>query len=150
MLLLEDAARCPKLFEWFGAIPKPEIDDWLERSRLVLPPDLLEFWQVTGGGDIFETETILRPTVPSAPNSSFVADDIESANAAHTTAGSPHGLYIFQEGAFLSAVRLRDQEFVTLTKKYVVEASFRSLNEWYVHTLRAEFGERYGLDSAGA
>ncbi|HTA48007.1 MAG TPA: hypothetical protein VK930_01035 [Verrucomicrobiae bacterium] len=75
----------------------------------------------------------------------FVCDDIESLNARHAAAGNPYGLYIFTDGAFLSAVRLHDQEFVTLTSNHVVEDSFPSLDEWYVHTLRAEFGERYGL-----
>jgi hypothetical protein len=144
LILLQDAARCPKPFQWFGAIPRPELDDWLQRERLVLPADLIELWEITGGGDVFE-ETIYRPTVPSAPSAGFVCDDIESLNARHAAAGNPYGLYIFTDGAFLSAVRLHDQEFVTLTSNHVVEDSFPSLDEWYVHTLRAEFGERYGL-----
>jgi hypothetical protein len=144
LLILQDAERWPKPFQWFGAIPRPEIEDWLRRERLVLPPDLIEFWEITGGGDVFE-ETILRPTVRSVPNSGYVEDDIESANAQHAAAGNPQGLYIFMDGAFLCAVRLHDQEYVTLTRNYVVKNSFPSLDEWYISTLRAEFGERYGL-----
>jgi hypothetical protein len=147
LILLQDAERWPKPFQWFGAIPRPEIEDWLRRERLVLPPDLIELWEMTGGGDVFE-ETILRPTVPSVPNSGYVEDDIESVNSHHTAAGNPQGLYIFMDGTFLSAVRLRDQEFVTLTRSYVVENSFPSLDDWYIGTLRAEFGERYGLGPA--
>jgi hypothetical protein len=64
------------------------------------------------------SETIFRPTVPSVPNSCFVEDDIEGRNADHTAAGKPCGLYIFPQGAFLSAVRFSDQKFVTLTKGY--------------------------------
>jgi hypothetical protein len=52
----------------------------------------------------------------------------------------------FQQGAFLSAVRLSDQRFVTLTEGgYTIKDSFDSLDEWYVRTLRAEYGERYSL-----
>ncbi len=112
----------------------------------MLPSDLIELWEVTGGGDVFE-ETIYRPTVPSLPSAGFVADDIESLNARHAAAGNLYGLYIFTDGTFLSAVRLHDQEFVTLRRDHVVEDSFPSLDEWYLHTLRAEFGKKYGLDS---
>jgi hypothetical protein len=63
--------------------------------------------------------------------------------------GKPSGLYIFQQGAFISAARLSDQEFVTLTKDYAIENSFGSLDDWYVRTLRAEFGQRYGLSPLG-
>jgi hypothetical protein len=104
----------------------------------------MELWEISGGGDVFE-ETILRPSVPSAPNIGFVEDDIESLNAHHAAAGKPHGLYIFLDGTFLSAVRLDDQEFVTLTSKYSVANSYPSLDKWYLQTLRAESGERYGL-----
>jgi hypothetical protein len=116
------------------------------RTRLVLPSDLIELWQLTGGGDVFDSETIFRPTVPSSPNSCFVDDDIEGRNAAHAKEGKIGDLYVFQEGLFLSAVRLSDQRFVTLTNGgYAIKDSFGSLDEWYVSTLRAEYGERYGL-----
>jgi hypothetical protein len=115
----------------------------------VLPSDLIELWEATGGGDIFESETVFRPTVPSVPNTCFVQDDIEGRNAAHAARGKPSGLYIFQQGTFLSAIWLSDQTFVTLTKDYAVENSFGSLDDWYVRTLRAEFGERYELAPMG-
>jgi hypothetical protein len=146
LIILQDAERWPKAFQWFGAIPRPEIENWLQREHLDLPPDLIELWERSGGGDVFE-ETFLRPTVPYVPNSGYVEDDIESVNVHHAAAGNPHGLYLFMDGAFLSAIRFDDQEFVTLTRDYVVEGSFLSLDEWYVGTLRAEFGGRYGLGS---
>lgn len=145
LILLQDAQRVPAVFFPFGAIPAAELGDWLRKNALALPPDLVELWQLTGGGDIFESETIFRPTVPSVPNACFVEDDIEGGNTAHTARGKPSDLYLFQQGVFLSAVRLSDQKFVTLTDNYSVEHSFDSIDEWYVRTLRVEFGERYGL-----
>ena len=121
----------------------------LRQNALVLPSDLIELWEATGGGDVFDSETIFRPTVPSIPNACFVEDDIEGRNAAHAAEGKPSGFYIFQHGAFLSAIRLSDQKFVTLTENYAVENSFGSFDDWYVQTLRAEFGARYGLTPLG-
>jgi len=46
--ILDDASREPRIFCWFGAIPQREIRDWLCRSRVSLPSDLLELWRVTG------------------------------------------------------------------------------------------------------
>jgi hypothetical protein len=149
LILLRDAEVVPSVFQPFGAIPTAELREWVRRNALVLPSDLIELWEATGGGDIFDSETIFRPTVPSIPNTCFVADDIEGRNAAHAAEGKPSGFYIFQQGAFLSAIRLSDQKFVTLTENYAIENSFGSFDEWYVQTLRAEFGARYGLTPLG-
>lgn len=146
LILLQDAQKVPRIFCPFGAIPAVEVRDWLQRTGLILPSDLIDLWQLTGGGDVFENETIFRPTVPSRPNECFVEDDIEGRNAWYAEEGKSEDLYVFQQGAFLSAVRLSDQRFVTLTASgYAVKDSFASLDEWYVRTLRAEFGELYGL-----
>ena len=146
LVLLQDAQKVPRIFFPFGGIPVAELQDWLRRTGLVLPSDLIELWQLSGGGDVFDSETIFRPTVSSTPNSCFVEDDIERRNATHAEEGKSGDLYVFQQGVFLSAVRLSDQRFVTLTEDaYVVKDSFGSLDEWYVRTLRAEYGDRYGL-----
>jgi len=145
LLLLEDAKLYPKILEEFGPIPDEELQNWLLRSGMKIPADLIEFLRKTGGADVFESETILRPAVPSVPSSAFVDDDIERRNAAHTGAGKPQDLYVFQEGCFLSAVRLSDQCYVTLTSSYQIKYSFANFDDWYVGTLRAEFGDRYGL-----
>lgn len=150
LALLEDADRWPQIFQWFGAIPAHELDHWLHRHRLVLPSDLIELWRITGGGDIFESETILRPTVSSAPNVSFVGDDIEGVNARYSAQTEPQDLYIFHQGVFLSAVQLSDQRFAALTTACVIERLFDSIDDWYINTLRAEFGQRYGLGSSAS
>ncbi len=60
--ILKDAELRPELFSWFGAIDRKEIDEWLHSNSLMAPEDLKEFWSETGGGDIYESETIFRPT----------------------------------------------------------------------------------------
>ena len=143
--ILQDAQQRPELFEWFGSIPGREIEDWLLRTQLPIPSDLVELWKITGGGDVFESETFLRPTVPSVPKPNFIVDDIESFNLDLTAKGKPGELYVFQQGCFLSAIQLQNQKFMTLTKNYGVEREFHSLDEWYNQTLRAEFAARYRI-----
>jgi hypothetical protein len=98
---------------------------------------------------VFESETILRPNVLSLPAQFFVAgDDTDSKNAAYRSSGLAAHLYVFQVGAFLSAVDLHSMEYVTLSESegYSITARFASLEDWYVRSLRAEFGGKYGLD----
>lgn len=144
--VLEDAQLRPQIFCSFNAIPEPELNDWLRRADLVLPTDLVEFWRLTGGGDIFDSETILRPSVSTTPNASFAEDGIEQMNAAAAQEGKPADLYLFAIGTFRSAIRMSDQKYITLKHGgYIVDKSFNSFNQWYVEVLRAEFGTRYGL-----
>lgn len=145
--ILEDAARKPDVFCWFGAIPAGEIEAWTERVAVHLPSDLLDFWRFTGGGDAFESETILRPNVTSRPNAAFVVgDDTDSANNSHRASGMPEYLFLFGVGLFLSAVDLRTARYVTFSPRYSIRAEYASFEDWYLHTLRAEFGQRYGLE----
>jgi hypothetical protein len=66
LAILKDAEIRPDLFAWFGAIARGQIEVWLRSSNLEEPDDLLDFWTKTGGGDLFEGETIFRPTqIPS-------------------------------------------------------------------------------------
>lgn len=145
--ILDDALCNPNAFCWFGAIPAAELEMWMQRSGILLPADLLEFWHTTGGGDVFESETILRPNVPSRPNACFVVgDDTDSTNnAARKSCGLPEHFFVFQVGAFRSAVDLRTTKYVTLSESHSIESEFASLEDWYLRTLRAEFGARYSL-----
>jgi len=145
-LILDDALRAPHAFYWFGAIPFPELDEWTQRTQIQLPTDLLEFWHYFGGGHLFESETILRPTIERAPNHRFVVgDDAASCNESHKKSGMPPHLFIFGTGLFLSAVDLATGTYVTLSQTYVRQAEFNSLVHWYFATLRTEFGQKYGL-----
>ena len=44
-----------------GSIPKERLDEWLRQRDLEVPSELAELWQETGGGNLFESETILGP-----------------------------------------------------------------------------------------
>jgi len=149
LAILKDAERRPDLFHWFGPIERSQIESWLRSSGLVIPIDFLELWSQTGGGDLFESETIFRPTsIPSLMPYFVQGDDLAAANDQRTRDGMPKSYFAFHDGLFLSALRLSDQALVTLNDRYEQTAEYASLDEWYLRTLRADFAYRYRLVNA--
>lgn len=149
MTIFDDAQRRPDLFCWFGAISLSDIQEWSARTQLDLPSDLLAFWQETGGGDLFESETILRPSVSETIAPNFVeGDDTESRNTAYRSSGLPNGLFVFHVGMDISAIDLRSNEYVTVAERngFSIAARFTSFDDWYSKTLRAEFAKKYNLE----
>jgi hypothetical protein len=59
--LLADAKAAPDLFSWNGSISRDLLEDWVAALRWRIPSDLVEFWVATGGGEVFESERLLRP-----------------------------------------------------------------------------------------
>jgi hypothetical protein len=149
LTILKDAEARSDLFQWFGAIERDEIESWMRTKQFSVPSDLVELWSLTGGGDLFESETIFRPTSIRSSMPYFVeaSDPVDSANEQRVVNGMPKSYLAFHDGLFLSAVRLYDQRAVTLTAMGQETGDFSSLDDWYLRTLRAEFGRRYGLSS---
>jgi hypothetical protein len=144
--ILQDAERCPDLFQWFGAIALEQIESWTRSCSLIVPRDLIEFWSQTGGGDLFESETIFRPTlIPSIYPNFIDGDDVHSATQFRIQNGMSNAYLAFHTGSFLSTVRLSDRMFVTLDEEFKETNMYCTLDEWYSRTLRTEFAERYGL-----
>ncbi len=141
--ILRDTARYPYLFEWNGEIPKNELGDWLVCNAIKPGDDLKELWERTGGGTIFETETILGP-VGDATH----AEDVASVNRYHWQQGMNTDLLVFHSGlGGLTAIDQRSGHVVQLhADEYRIEREFNSLDEWYAGVLRAEYADRYGLD----
>lgn len=148
LLILQDALRHPGAFDWFGSIRPPALAEWLRRSGFVIPRDLQDFWIATGGGDVFESETLLRPTGMAAKSGEFFAgDDIETANERHRQRGLTAGLLLFHQGTWNSAIALDEQRYAVLNSEYSELFRFDSFDDWYAATIRKEFGERYGLSA---
>ncbi|ACG75090.1 hypothetical protein AnaeK_3880 [Anaeromyxobacter sp. K] len=105
------------------------------------PSDLLVFWQDTGGGDVFETETILGPL-----GDPQMGDDIASVNRAMHSRGMPARFLVVHIGSLVSAVDTGKGDYVELEPStFRVLRRFASLDEWYGTTLRKEYRQRYGL-----
>lgn len=140
--LLDDAAKRPDLFNWNGAIGAQAVDRWLGERRLRAPDELRAVWAATGGGEIFESETILGPLADPA-----LGDDVESVNEHLRGQGLSPDYLVFHAGiGGYTAVNQRDQSLAQIDPKtYQPAASFPTFDEWYLQVIRAEYAQSYGL-----
>jgi hypothetical protein len=140
-LIRRDQAMRPDLFVWNGPIPEERLNEWIERRGLNLPEALVELWRETGGGTLFESETILGPF-----GDVELADDVDSVNAYHKKRGMYPRDLLLHVGVTLTALRQDTQTVVLLdSETYLAHKEYESLRGWYERFLRAEFAPRYGL-----
>jgi hypothetical protein len=139
-LILGDALFAPGLFLWNGPVDRLELDRWIALRGWAVPADLLEFWTTTGGGEILESESFLRPLV--SPDGE---DEMARVTSWCEQRGMPGGLVVFHEGLGFTSIRLRDQAYISFDSSVRVLGEYKSLDHWYAEVLRAEYAERYGL-----
>jgi hypothetical protein len=142
MRVLDDAAVRPDLFIWRGPVPLADLEAWIREKELRVPNDLVHFWEVTGGGEVFETESLLGPR-----HVTELSDDVAAVTRAHRERGMPADYIVFHVGlGGLSAVSSRDGRYVSLDENtYTVAATFSSFDDWYLSLLRQEYADRYRL-----
>jgi hypothetical protein len=140
LAILSDAQVKPRLYRWYGPIDRQHLLDWSARLGWALPADLIEFWTVTGGGQVFETEEFPRPLSRSNDQ-----DSVEVVTQLCRRQGMPAGLVVVHEGLGRTVVRCEDGAYLSLGDDFVIAARFESFNDWYSQVLRAEYWERYGL-----
>ena len=141
--ITEDARRRPELFRWNGPMSSADLQAWLDANPWMgrCPSDLLALWKDSGGGDVFETETILGPAGEEESG-----DDIVAVNREFRSRGMPVRFVVYHLGLMLSAFDSHEQNYVELERaSFQVVRRFGSLDEWYQNTLRAEYAQRYGL-----
>jgi hypothetical protein len=143
--IYEDALARPDLFHWFG-ITETEFDQWLTTLPLRIHPGLVAFWRRTGGGDLFESETILGPLVADD------SDNVLVVNEVHWNKGLPRDMLIFHTGMNISASfvdqrRHRNRCVSLRPDSYDIGRQFDTFSDWYQETLRFEYAARYGLPS---
>jgi len=140
-IILSDAHSRPDLFRWNGGLGEEQVLAWARERGWSLPADLIAIWVATGGGDLFESETILGPF-----GDPTTADDVDSVNLAERAQGLPDEYVVFHVGlGGFSAVRLGDLRYVQLDEKHRKGETYASLQSWYLTALRAEYADRYGL-----
>ncbi len=63
--ILRDSELRPDPFFWTGKLSLMDIEEWERAESISLPQDLKRLWNIKGGGELFESETILTPLPPS-------------------------------------------------------------------------------------
>src|SRR6202521_2495816 len=127
-LLKADIARHAKAVFLNGPIPQAELETWLVARSLTVPDDLKRVWCETGGGDMFESETIHGPY-----GKVELADDVDSVNQFHRQRGLPAGWLVIATGmGELPVLRMSVGEYANVSyDSYHVTGCFVSLLEWY-------------------
>jgi hypothetical protein len=143
MTMLVDLQRYPRVFVFQHPISEDHLDAWLAQRSLHIPDDLKRVWLQVGGGDMFESETLLAPL-----GDEDMGDDIDAVNRVYRSRGLSANYLVFHDGlGGLSVVRLSDGQYAQLDKDTFIETTiYPSFDEWYQRVLRAEYASRYGLE----
>jgi len=140
--LYRDAQARPSLFSWNGGVDQHLLEQWISGQRLRIPIELKDLWRWTGGGELFETETLLKPIINETNY-----DSVMTINAKWRQRGLSDRYLIFHIGMMVSAVRSKDGFIVELDEDSLTEKRvFPSLEAWYSSAIRAEYANRYGLE----
>jgi hypothetical protein len=139
--LLKDSREYPRLFLWNGGVDRIVLDEWKSSGPGFVHPDVLEIWSKLGGGDIFETETIL------SLNHKDESDAVKSMSKHHWSLGLPSRALVFHVGLCVSAMIDCDLPIVAYDfQTYAELGRFIDLDSWYLNVLRSEYQHRYGLE----
>ena len=113
----------------YGAIEKQFLQRKLDTYSFQFPEELIQFWIEYGGGDLFETETILSP-IPS--DNEFIYD-IEEINAFRYENGLDTKYLVFEEnGCEMAAFDKYTKEVVIISKSdNKIENGFKNINKWF-------------------
>ena len=108
------------------------------------PDDLVAFWRRFGGGDLFESETILLPTIrDTALLTTMKGDNVETVTALQRTARPNLQGAVFHTGCRTSTF-LTGNVFLVFDESDKLICSFNDLDSWYAAVPRKEFAQRYG------
>jgi hypothetical protein len=142
-LLISDIAAYPKVFSLQGALLAASLP--AEICGMQPPDDLVAFWRRFGGGELFESETILLPTIrETALLITMKGNDVETLTAFQRTA-RPNLLGAVFHTGFRTSTFLTGNVFLVFDESDKLICSFNDLDSWYASVPRKEFAKRYGL-----
>jgi hypothetical protein len=137
--LITDSKSRPELFHWVGPTPRAIVDRWAALTGASLPPDLVFLWTSLGGGDLFETETIL--SLAEAPPDGLV----DAVSSRYHQAGLSRKKWVVHTGYVTTVVEGETGLVEVIGKGFEVLENYSSLEEWYEQVIRSEYADRYGL-----
>jgi len=128
-LIHEQQKTNPSLLFAYGKIEETKLANELQKINYKFPNELIGFWKEFGGGDLFETETILSPF----PIANEFIYDIQTINQFHYSIGLDKNYIIFQEnGSQMTAFDKQTNALVVLSKEdYSIENKFDNFENWF-------------------
>jgi len=119
----------PSLLFAYGKIEETKLANELQKINYNFPDELIGFWKEFGGGDLFETETILYPL----QSTNELVDSLVPTNDFYHTNGLDNKYIIFQKNAAqLTVFDSQTDEIVLLsTGNYVVRKRFENFENWF-------------------
>ena len=140
--IYHDARQRPELFVWNGPIEDSVLSQWLRTRELEPPTDLVTFWLETGGGEIFEGETLLGPF-----GDSNLGDDVDGMNSFHQRSGLDPKYLVFHHGGSLVSAVSQDSGAIEVFDRTSYESlrTYHSFSEWYRAEMHDVYKGAYGL-----
>src|SRR5579859_5466459 len=125
-LILHDSAARPDLFSWWGPLPTSQIQLWERENSIHVPTDLKTLWSLKGGGDLFESESILQPFGAAE------YDLIYPVTQVYRERGLSPEFRVFQKGVVESVFRISDGALFSLVNTDENFAMIRhaDLDQW--------------------
>lgn len=139
--IFKDAKENPKLFRWNGSIKKEGVLKWFKLREWNITDEMIEFYCITGGGEIFESETIL-----GLYKNQVFGDDLESMNKYYQNKGMSIHWLLFHIGIKNSALNMDTSEIIIFDSiSFKIIERYKSFSEWYIKFIREEYKDRYDL-----
>jgi len=139
--IFKDANEKPRLFHWNGRIEREELINWFKIRKWNLTDEMIEFYCMTGGGEIFESETIL-----GLYSDQVFGDDLESMNKYYRNKGMPINWLLFHIGIKNSALNMDTLEIIVFDSiSFNIFNKYKTFSDWYINFIREEYKERYNL-----
>ncbi len=141
MKIIEDSILHPDLFHWNSQITPQELEKWLKIKNIKVDKELFDFWCQTGGGDLFESETIHGPW-----GNKELVEDLESVNKYYWQKGMPKNYLLIHEGIANTVIEMNTFQYIVTNEEFIeIVYKYSTFSEWYEKYLRFFFQERYNL-----
>lgn len=139
-LFRADLAARPLLFVMSGPVPERRLREWLDAQARRIPEDLIEFWRLFGGGDMFECEELYAPGIDLG----YASFEIDAENGGFWQVGLPREYLVVHygsssAGASMTAVDTTGALVRLHRETYEPLGMFASVEAWYAD-LRAAYG----------
>jgi len=127
--LKKEIKQNPRILSAYGALNKQLVISELAKYNFKFPTELVQFWIEYGGGDFFQTETILSPI---HSDNEFIYDIIEINDFLHQKGLNENYIVFNESGAEVTAFEKHTHEVAIISNKdYKIKKLFNNISQWF-------------------